>query len=62
MSICVCIGIRGVDQFELREEGGEIGAAGRVLRFVVLVRDIVFDCVTSIVASQGMTYCRDVPS
>jgi hypothetical protein len=62
MSICVCIGIRGVDQFELREEGGEIGAAGRVLRFVVLVGDIVFDCVTSIVASQGMTYCRDVPS
>jgi hypothetical protein len=47
--------IRSVDEFELREEGGQIWTAGRLLRAVVLVGDVVFDYALSVACLFAMT-------
>lgn len=44
MSVCVRLWIRGIYQFELRKERGEIWPAGRVLCLVVGGGDVVFHC------------------
>ena len=51
VGIVVGVRVRGVDELELGEEGGEVRPAGRVLGRVRVRGEVVFDCVRSMAAA-----------
>jgi hypothetical protein len=55
IGVGVCLRIRRVHEFELREESGQIWPAGRLLRPLVLVGDVVLDCALSVACRVAMT-------